>query len=134
VIAIVLLSIIPLKDDAIADECHTLELNHYFDGCGQRIFSQWIFWEWNEKESRNDVVDWRMADNGNTPRNELSRANRSVKKIDGGYRVNFRDYETTREVTAKEFRETWTQFDPEVEQRKILPTDQRRLLTKPKRK
>ena len=46
-----------------------------------------------------------------------------------GYSATWLDGERFRQVRALSFRETWTQYDPEVEDRLFVPPDQRRGLT-----
>lgn len=53
------LSIVP-QELVVTDTVDQLEVSHYCDGTGKLIFTQIIFWDWNLKENRWEVVDWRL--------------------------------------------------------------------------
>ena len=87
-----------------------IELNHVHDDEGRERFTQAIFWDWDDYESRFVVVDWRMV-------------KQSVMwpRRDG---MEFRQAGVA--VRARHWRETWTQHDPEVEDRARWPVTARR--------
>jgi hypothetical protein len=118
-IALLLLSIIP-QPYPVTDSVDVIEKNHFYDDDGKLTFSQWIFWKWNARDSRYDVVDWRLVQ-GPTALSDAST-------------LAFWDQkdQVTRRVRTVSWRETWTQYDREAENRKILPESQRRKLTTPK--
>ena len=131
ILAALLLAVIH-HSDVVRDECDVLELNHFYDGNGKRCFSQWCFWDWNSLRSRHDVVAWAMASqHGKAEPDEKLRA--MVAPTKEGWRLRFGHAGVEREISARQFRETHTQFDPELEARNILPVERRRGLSKPLR-
>lgn len=113
-LALLLLSIVP--QDAVArDGVERLELNNFYDENGRLVFTQLIGWEANDT-----VRFWRMAKTIDmTPRPDAHH---------GGYVLRWIDGEVTREVRARSFGESWTQFDVETENRTALPAERRRAL------
>lgn len=113
-LALLLLAIVPapiVRRDAV----ERFELNHFFDDNGHLVFSQIIGWESTEV-----VRFWRMAKTADmTPRPDATH---------GGYVLRFLDGDVTREVRARSFGESWTQYDIETENRTILPPEARRRL------
>jgi len=142
ILAALLLAAIP-HSDVVRDECDVIELNHLYDENGRSGLSQFIFYDWHERESRHHVVEWattrteRKAKAGILPeefkkryRHELAAMVRPTKE---GWRLRFDHMGVVREITARQFRETWTQFDPEIMERENLPKERRRGLSKPLR-
>lgn len=96
---ILLLCIIPFSP-IVADHFDVVELNHFYSESGQHLWSQVIWREWDGEGFR--IVDWRMAD-------KVRFEGRTVRIGEG----------TLHKVTADEFRETWTQHDPESRGRDV---------------
>jgi hypothetical protein len=120
VYALVVIAVLGLSPPAasITDSVEIIELNHYFDADGRLIFDQIIFWEWFDGAGELHVVAWRLCKSpAQIPLRDWSR---------GGYAATWLDGERFRQVRALSFRETWTQFDPEVEDRQFIPPDHRR--------
>ena len=44
----------------LTDRVDVVELNHFYNGNGELVFDQVVWWDWNSAESRYDVVDWRL--------------------------------------------------------------------------
>lgn len=113
----------------VVDEVELVEWNHYYDGQGRHVFEQLIFWDWNGKKGKHEIVDWRMyKHHGMIPIKD---------ERDGMYKVIWHDAAHGggwRRVNAKYFRKTFTQYDPELEERKTLAVGDRRKLTMPKGK
>lgn len=103
-------------EDIVADSCDVLELNHYYDGNGKHVFTQWIFWEWRHRSFR--VKAWRMEGRGRLDRRG------------GSWRLMWHDQGRLRTMEAEEFRVTWTQWDVELEERKRWPVCNRTGLRK----
>ena len=104
----------------LRDEVDVIELNHVFDGEGQHVLSQFIFWEFETHSAAEHVVAWRLWKPGS------SLPLRDVRQ--GGCVLLFRDGESLRLVRGKQYRETWTQYDPEIDNRRQLPQHLRREL------
>lgn len=92
-----------------------IEFNHFYDDLGRHAYDQVIFFEWSDEYLRYDVIAWCLVENddGRLP----------VKTPSGGeYVVRWfdRDAKVQREVRSRLFRETWTQFDPERLNKRLL--------------
>lgn len=109
------------REEATVDRVDLIELNHCFDEYGRPAIDQLIFYDWCTTQSRFQVRAWRLL---KTPA-QLPRADAA-----GGYMVRWQDGVVLRQIYAKQFRETWTQYDPELVEREHLPKDKRRDLRK----
>ncbi len=104
----------------LRERVDVVELNHFYDDNGKLRLDQIIFYQWSPITGRLAVRDFKpMTDPSLLPlRNGLRK----------GHVVIWHDDNLLRSVHAREIRETWTQFDPEMHERKFLPKDQRRAL------
>lgn len=111
----------PSVDGTIDDYVDVLELNRYYDEVGRLLHTQVIGWSFDEghDKSRLNVVFWRLA-----------KVVSDYPVPQGSYYVTtYRDGDAMRKVYGRSYRETWTQYDPEMEDRNNLPMNQRRGLT-----
>lgn len=97
-----------------------MELNHFLDHEGREVFRQVIFYDWSPSTNEFHVRQWRLIRN----EDELPRQTVKPKSI----QCQWFEKGTSRTVLANDFRETWSQKDPEQVNRKILPEDQRKPL------
>lgn len=148
--------------EPIEDRVDLMEVNHFYDEQGRKVFDQVIFYAWNPQRysvecgfwdtttefrmvappcakeyvreiaapetvfvsNREevwhgfDVVAWRLVKSPD----QLPRPDR----LHGGYVAVWHDNGLLRRVRSDAFRETWTQYDPELVEREFLPKDQRR--------
>ena len=105
----------------VCDRVDVLELNRVYDESGRPMLTQMIFWDWHERDAQSHVVAWRLwKDDAFQPTRDWSR---------GDYVLLWHDGELLREVRASAWRESWTQFDPEMEDRTRFPKSQRRGLS-----
>jgi hypothetical protein len=105
----------------IEDHADVIEVNHYFDENGELVLEQVIFWLWHPGEGVFHVLDWRFKKSElQVPRREWHRDGYVTIWVDGVH---------LRRVRAPVFRETWYQFDPEVDNRRLLPQHMRRGLS-----
>lgn len=112
----------PVQEVA-CDQVDLVEVNHFYDEHGKRVFDQVIFYDWSPSTSRYQVRAWRLLKSQNQyPVRNWER---------GDWSAVWHDGEVLREVRAASFRETWTQYDPELVERDYLPKDKRRELIKP---
>jgi hypothetical protein len=94
-----------------------IELNHFIDQDGREVFRQVLFYDWSKKHHRYIVRAWRLVkSDSQLPRRHWSPA---------CYQCTWHDEGLLREITAPAFRETWTQQDPERQNRKIVPEEER---------
>ena len=109
-----LIAIVPVNDGITRDFCERFEDNNYFDCEARLVFTQLI-----ARETNDDVFFWRMNKEGDmTPRRERGR-----------WVLRWDDQGVQREVWARSYDVTFTQYDPEVEQRNWLPVTERRTLS-----
>jgi hypothetical protein len=111
-------------DDVVRDALDLVELNHVFDAQGQPVFDQIIFYEWCDAACRFQVRDWRLV------KSAAMRPQRDWQR--GCWWVLWQEDQALRSVHARSFRETWTQYDPEMVEREVLPAEARRKLTAPR--
>ena len=115
--AVAAIGLLPL-DLVSTDAADVIELNHFYDGDGRPVFDQVIFWQWHADEDAYRVRAWRLWKTpAQTPWRDWVR---------GGYATAWIDGDRLRVVRATSFRETWTQHDPELEDREFLPVHERR--------
>lgn len=93
-----------------------IELNHKYGENGQHVFDQVIFWERHPGSGKYRVLDWRMVEDAiyfsRRPKLDQSGSMYAVTWSEGG------DYF---DVRSRIFRESWTQTDPEVLDKKVWP-------------
>lgn len=109
-----LLAILP-TEGVLADRIPEIELQHFYDCDGRHVFDQYIFWEL--KQGHRVVRDWRLA-KGPLPQRTAT-----------GWKLRFSDQGRIREVTASHYRETWEQFDAELQNREFWPVEARSKLS-----
>lgn len=119
-VAVVAIGMLPL-DLVSTDAADAIELNHFFDGDGRPVFDQVIFWQWHADEGAYRVRAWRLWKSpAQTPWRDWS---------SGGFMTAWFDGDRLRVVRASSYRETWSQHDPELEDREFFPAHERRGLT-----
>lgn len=115
---------LPTHEVIVTDRVDLVEVNHFHDGQAKLLFSQLLFWQWHERDGKFHIVDWRLVKSeAMEPRRDYARR-RYVATIPAG---QFSD--RTCEVWADDYRETWTQVDPELIDRESWPIEKRRKLT-----
>jgi len=111
-------SIAAVPTSAIEQEqVDLIEVNRYYDDHGRLVFKQLIFYDWCPHSARFQVRDWRLV---KCPK-QLPRRNWRR----GGYDIVWYDGQILRRVRADAMFETWTQHDPELQERKHLPQKDR---------
>ena len=120
ILAIAAVCLLP-TDVVIQDRCDVIEVNHYHGDDGRLIHTQIIFWDHKANLSGEEVAAWRLWKNPTTmpTRNQHT----------GEWQILWHDGETMRMVNAESFRETWTQYDREMESRADHPRSKQRGLT-----
>ena len=107
-----------------------IELNHFHDEQGRRVYDQVIFYGWSETQNRFLVRAWCLIE-----RDELFARRPAVSHADGRTHVQWFDLEQKmeRHIASRQFRETWTQTDPERANKQILDErDRTALYQRPK--
>ncbi len=94
-----------------------IEVNHFYDEHGKLVFDQIIFYDWCDQKCRYNVRAWRLL---KKPAQVPSR-----NWEHGDYVSIWKDGALVRHVRAPSFRESWTQYDPELAERDFLPKERR---------
>ena len=106
--------------EPVSDEVDLVEVNHFYDEQGRHVLDQTIFYEWCPLQSRFNIRAWRLIKSPNQlPQRDWKRDEFVTK---------WRDGDTLRTVVAKSFRESWTQYDPELVEQQFLPKEHRKEL------
>ena len=108
------------RENVAREAVDLIEVNHFYDEHGRLVFDQVIFYDWSQDDARYMVRAWRLV------KNPAQLPQRDWK--DGGYAAVWQDGDLMRHVRAKSFRETWTQYDPELVEREFLPKERRKEL------
>jgi hypothetical protein len=88
----------------VRSQVDLIELNHFYNDDGGLCFHQYVFWKWDQQLGYR-VQAYRVL-KGQFP---------GPCRHGSGYRARWCDNGVARDVTAPYFRETWTQYDPELE-------------------
>lgn len=97
----------PIHYDTTVD---MVEINHFYDKNGILIFDQLIWYDWQNYDSRFVIRDFYCK-----PKN-----NDMPVKLHGLWVVYVFKTHNRYVIRAKHLRETWTQYDPELEARKTF--------------
>ena len=122
VAAMITIGLHPLEDVA-SDTVDLIEWNHYYNEHGKLVFQQLIFYDWSTADCHYHVRAWRLL------KRPAQLPHRNWKL--GDYVAIWHDRQggnVLRKVRAKTIRHTWTQYDPEVDERVFLPQKRRREL------
>lgn len=103
------------------DQVALIEYNHFYDEQGRHVFDQLLFYDWSAGENRFQIRDWRLI-------KTVSQAPYHDPQRDM-YVATWHDGLTLRQVRSPAIRETWTQYDPELIERAVLPKEHRRELS-----
>jgi hypothetical protein len=105
---------------ATAEQVDLIEVNHYYDENGAHLLDQILFYEWDGREARYQVRAWRL----------LKSPQQYPRPVADGqtFETTWREAGAMRVVRSSKFRETWTQYDPELLERRNLPREERREL------
>jgi hypothetical protein len=96
-----------VPDDVPVYYVERAERNHFYDSEGRQVFVQWLVWKWRPEIQQYAVDGWR-----------LERFPTNNKFGDVAVFPGFL-------VRAKQWDETWTQFDPELADRERWPEELR---------
>lgn len=122
-ILLMLLSVVPFSHREAHDHCDLVELNSFHDCLGRHVYDQVIFYEWSPAHARYHVRAWVLSDGDKQPQRDYR---------SGLYKVSYfdKDQGLSRTVTATHYRRSWTQKDPERENKRLLDERDRLQLTK----
>lgn len=127
-------------------ECDSVELNHNYDDSGRLVFDQWVFRRWNSEQNREAVEWWCLIRGARDNVDEKARDAWNLDKTKvGPYIPPFSPQNLPERNTLivaypfgvsndgmfvkvkykYSFNETWTQYDPELVDRELLPKENR---------
>lgn len=124
-IALLLFAIVPQPSVVVEDRYDAVEINHYYDGQGNLLYDQIIFYDWSDRYGRFVIQDGRRF----RVKPDIAK---NWKRNDYAVTWTVGDGQDTgtRSVKVKFLRdETWTQHDPMVEDQQDRPASERRLLS-----
>ena len=120
---LMLLGVLP-SENAAVEQVDRVEVNHFFDDAGRDVFDQLIFYDWCPRAGRYQVRAWRLVKSvTQLPRRDWDRPD--------SYTVRWLDGETFRDIRSRTIKESWTQYEPELDERDYLPKELRRDLGLP---
>lgn len=125
-VALAMLAELPHGPPDIVDQVDRIELNHLV--CPETAtvrLTQVIYWGWRYDLAGSHVVAWRLVRDERPFRIRHDPAGPYERYVepDGTYRI----------IRARVAHESWTVHDPELTDRELLPQDQRRGLSRPRR-
>ena len=112
--------------EPIRERVDLIEVNNFYDPEGRLVFDQVIFWGYYSDTGTFHVLAWRLIKQPwqKPTYDHASREWVTAWSDDGRMRV----------VRAMSAAETWSQHDPEAEDRSLIPSCERRGLLEGKRK
>ncbi len=108
--AFCVLSVLPRIDRPVIDRVEIIERNFFYDENGRLVFEQIIGWE------KGRVRFW-ILDN--------HQKSIEMERLKSGGVLRFDEGPVFREIWCTTFAETYTQYDPELVDRDVLPREQR---------
>jgi hypothetical protein len=100
----------------LEESVDVVEVNHMFDDDGKPVLDQLLFYRWNR--DRHELIDWRSV-----------KSPECLPACRGGrWECVWVDGIQLRRIRVGSVRESWTQWDPELIDRDVLPTDRRQKL------
>jgi hypothetical protein len=123
VVMLLLLSIAANDSSKANDHVDLVELNSFFDCNGRHVYDQTIFYEWNPSLHRYHVRAWVLSDGDKQPQRDYRTGLYVTKYTE-------RDSKLERTITSTHYRRSWTQVDPERDNKRLLPENERHALVK----
>jgi len=132
-------------DYCVRDSFDRAEINHCYDENGALVLDQLLFWDWDH-QCRGEVCEaWVLIKRRREPTEEEKQAwmrksefpfvaewkGLVPRRAPDGWVFDFTNRDVYYRVTVKTWRETWTQYDPEVVNRGFVPKKQRKGFRKP---
>ncbi len=116
------------KSSDVFEEVDLIEFNHFYDDLGRHVYDQLIFYEWAPDSKSFVVRAWCLVDEKHAGTVKPWRS-----WPDESWSVRFLDRENRfyRRISSKQYRETWTQVDPERANRKLVDERMRTALINP---
>lgn len=112
----------------VSEAVDMIELNHFHDAQGRAVYDQVIFYEWSASRQVFHVRAWCLVEKDKPLAKQpvFSNASRltTVRYYDAESKIE-------RSVSSRIYRETWTQYDPERTNKRLLDESERMALYRP---
>lgn len=120
------------EPSTLREHVDLMEVNHHYDDSGRLVFDQLLFRDWHSGDGMHHLRAWRMIKPGSDSRQSIQSPPMLPRysQAHGVWVVEWFDDGKHRRVTATAYRESWTQYDPELTEREFLPKEKRRELRK----
>lgn len=105
------------------DHVDLVELNSFHDCNARHVYDQTIFYEWNPSLHRYHVRAWVLSDGDKQPQRDYRTGLWITKYTE-------RDSAIERVITSTHYRRSYSQIDPERDNKKLLDERERHALTK----
>lgn len=118
------------KPTILKERCDLIDVNNYYDEYSRHVFCQLLFYDWHSGDGRHHLRAWRMVKPGSADKQSIQQP-AILPRYDHARRLwvsEWLDGDIWRRVEAVAFRESWTQYDPELTEREFLPKEKRREL------
>jgi hypothetical protein len=122
-ILLMLLAIVPVSHTETRDHCDLVEHNSFYDCFGRHVYDQTIFYEWNPSLHRYHVRAWVLSDGDKQPQRDYRNGLWITKYTE-------RDSAIERTITSTHYRRSYSQVDPERDNKRLLPEHERHALIK----
>ncbi len=100
----------------IEEKVDTVEVNHYFDDRGNKVFDQVVYYNWSQEYNRFTACGYRLIKQDTQV---------PVMATPSIYHSIWSDGDCLRDLNAAVAVETWSQWDPELAERNYLPKSMR---------
>ncbi len=115
-LCLLLSSIVP-RTKVVRETFDLVEVNHFYDENGKLVFDQCMWYLWEYPNPTYNLHAWRLVKVPSIIPVKDYKMNAYVSLWDDG--------DIQRVVYAKHIKETWTQYDPELVEREVLPKEER---------
>lgn len=117
-ILLLLLLLLPPNPTTPTEHIDLIEINHKYDPPGKTNFTQIIYWKKHPQTRKYQVQHWHLAQQP-----DHYPTKHPILNI---WYNNFKDDKNNWHWTkTNQIKETWTHFDPEINNQKIIPTQNR---------
>ena len=99
-LATLLLCTVPHDGHVVRETVDCIERNHFYADDGRLVFTQFVFFDW--ANDRHEIVAWRLEKDEFCFHPPV---------------VTWTEDDRVRQVRGEYWRESWTQFDPELAER-----------------
>jgi hypothetical protein len=131
-IALLTIAAINPQPGILRERVDLVEVSHFYDSENRLVFDQLLFWDWSHEAGRHQLIAWRMIKPNTSDKQSVGQPLMLPRysHAHGEWICEWLDGDVQRRVSATNARETWTQFDPELEDREWLPKEKRKELRK----